>query len=268
MMEATAASGLDKAVENIGALSACIEKVVSSADTALAYVFSLLLDDDVKSELFSYQISVLQETYSAKFAEMVESTCHVARKVPVEFVLLSLERCVVSLRGLSKLDYDKFMNTCRTLVLADDEMTLLEYSVTAFVRRRLDHHFGFVEQHPAFRSDLRDSLPEAALLLSIMAWAGADSESAAARAFTAGLAELPANLADGIALRSLKPFDPDEVNHAVSLLSALKVEGKEALFHACLAAVGADDEINRTEYEILRLFALMTDCPLPAGFGG
>jgi len=61
----------------------------------------------------------------------------------------------------------------------------------------------------------------------------------------------------------LKPFDPDAVNRAVSVLSALRAEDKEGLFHACLAAVGADDEITRTEYEILRLFAMMIGCPLP-----
>ncbi|MCK5843523.1 MAG: hypothetical protein KAG97_02375 [Victivallales bacterium] len=136
---------------------------------------------------------------------------------------------------------------------------------SAFVQRRLDHHFGLVERHPLLRSDLPGSPREAELLISIMSWAGADSDEEAERAFAAGIAGLPANLADGLLLQSLRPFDPAAVNNAVSALSTLRVDDKELLFNACLASVGNDEQITRIEWEITRLFAMMIDCPLPAG---
>ncbi|NOY75005.1 MAG: M48 family metalloprotease [Kiritimatiellaeota bacterium] len=271
LMENAEFSCLVATAENREGLSKHIDKVVSSSDTAQAYVFSLLLDDDSKSKVSAYQMASLADAYSAKFAETVESTRVISKKIPVDLAVISLERCVVSLRALSKTEYDKFTNTCKTLVLVDDEITLLEYSITAFVRRRLDHCFGFVERHPILRSDLRDCSPDAELLISILSWAGADSESLAEKAFSAALTELPEDIADGMSPRSLKPFDPESVNRSVSTLASVKAEDKETLFSACLAAVGSDDEVTRAEYEILRLFAMMIDCPLPRfsrGFSG
>ncbi|MCK5845555.1 MAG: M48 family metalloprotease [Victivallales bacterium] len=244
-------------------LSKHSDEFVSSPEDAMACVLSMLLDDE-RPELRSYQKDFLKEAYSAELAELVESLSEMTTTLSPDSLATLLDRCVSLLRELSRIEYDTFANSCRTLVLADDEITLLEYSVTAFVRRRLDAYFGFSEIHPASRRDLSSLKLETELLLSIMSWVGADSATSAGRAFAAAAAELPANLADRLSLQSLKPFDSDAANRAVSALSVVRADDKELLFNACFAAVGADDTVSRSEWLLTRLFAMMLGCPLPA----
>ncbi len=233
-----------------------------SLESATAYVFSLLLDDR-EGDIRARQLQDIETAYNAVFAAEVAAVQKKrAKDSPVERIL-RLERAVSVLRGLKPIEYDRLVTTCRSLVLADDIITLLEYSITAFLKRRLNHYFGMDEQHPMPRRTLRGATREAALLLSVMSWAGAETAKDAEQAFEAGRAELPATTAAAISLDSLNPFDPDEMTRAVSAMASLRADEKSALLNACVAAVGADDFVSETEWEILKLFTLMLGCPLP-----
>jgi len=243
-----------------------LDAAVPNAEDAVVYVFALLMDN-ANSDVRAIQTAALENAYSAETAKKVETTRHALEKIPPETIVTLLERRVSAL-GTETLDpvgYDRFITTCRTLVLADDKITLMEYAVTAFLRRRLDHRFGLAEPAatPIGAKSLAGYAVETETLLSIMSWAGAKIQSDAERAFDAGLAELPAGTAKRLSLQSLKPFDPEAANRAVAELSALRAKDKETLFQACLAAIGEDDKIEPAEWEIIRLFALMIDCPLP-----
>jgi hypothetical protein len=104
------------------------------------------------------------------------------------------------------------------------------------------------------RGDLR-------VLLSFLAYAGAQSQDNADGAYAAAAERAPVdNLEPVLARDQLQLKDLDQ---ALSRLAALKPRFRKGLVEACAAAIVHDQRIRPAEGELLRAVCDALDCPMP-----
>ncbi|MEO8755841.1 MAG: hypothetical protein ABI624_24525, partial [Casimicrobiaceae bacterium] len=104
---------------------------------------------------------------------------------------------------------------------------------------------------------------DAALLLSLLAHAGAEEGDAAATqiAFARGARKL--GLRQMPVLLRIQDVSLTLVARALARLNALAPLKKPAVVLACVECVQADGRVRVAEMEILRALAAAIDCPLP-----
>jgi len=166
------------------------------------------------------------------------------------------------LRMRPRPELDRFLATLDALVHADGQVSLFEYCLARLlqvqVREALDpsRHARFGRRKPA------SVQREFAMLLAVVAQAGAGGDRAAAqRAYLAGLQRvLP---------RDHVPYAPpaggvlalDEVWAPLDLLDPL---AKQVVVEAITDAITHDGQVNVQEAELLRTICAVLHCPLPA----
>jgi hypothetical protein len=166
-----------------------------------------------------------------------------------------------SLRTLSKGQYDRFRAVVQALIAADNKVDLNEWTLTHFLMRQLDEHFGLQPPAKAKYGMLGDVNREAALLISLVAHAEHQGAADTAElAFNAGIAAAGAT--------ALK-FVPSEalslgvLDAAVDKLAELKPLLKPRIIKACAAVIMYDGQATTRGHELLRTIASCLDSPMP-----
>ena len=128
-----------------------------------------------------------------------------------------------------------------------------------------------VEGDPASRrsgtTSLSRLLPEAGVLLSLLAWSGAgdegpETEGRAQMAFRAGAARLPGG-GDGLRLLPQEGTRLQAVDEALSRLEISAPQARREFLTAGAATVEADGRIDLAEAELLRALAEALEVPIP-----
>jgi hypothetical protein len=107
---------------------------------------------------------------------------------------------------------------------------------------------------------LRATAPEAQLVLSALAHAGASFQDAAARAFTAASERLPDA---SLTLLAASPRLLSGLAPALDSLRALRPRDAARFVDACAHAVLADRRVTDEEITMLRAGCVALDAPLP-----
>ncbi|MBN1864549.1 MAG: M48 family metalloprotease [Victivallales bacterium] len=244
----------------IGNIPKELYRMTQSPDTARPLVYALLTDKaslqmrNVQANLLSDNIGAKQLQACAKAFKLLEKQQYMA--------MLLVELSIPALRTLTPKEYEAFRATCRLMALADNKLTIFEYALLTCISVILDPLFGLSEK-PAKRLRTTQSLSrELSLLFSAMAWCGATSENDAADAFKQGLEKLPWENID-LELMPAASFDPEEMTKAIKTLCSQTHQRKKHIIDACSTIIGADSLITNSEWELLRAFAMMLECPMP-----
>lgn len=230
---------------------------------ACALVFGLLLSED--GAVCAAQIDGLRLRLDvAQFAE-IERLLPEVRALDVALRLPLLDLAVQGLRQLSPGQFDALMGAVDTLVWGDQRMDLFEFTLLRLLRRHLEPHF----REPA-RPDVRYAtwepvLPEALLVLSALAHAGAGGDPvAAARGFRSGAAQLAVDAPQEWPMADRgECCDLGRIDEALSRLRAATPWLKKNFLLAAATTVMADREMSVEEGELLRSIADSLDCPVP-----
>jgi len=251
---------IDQTGKILRQIPATLYDMTKIPEQAQALVYALLTDREYQ-ELRRTQIELLQDSCSQDI--MTGHTNAFALLDETDyFHMILIELSIPALRELTKAEYDGFRTMCRHLVLMDDCLTLYEYAITTCLNTILDPIFGFGEKEEQKMTPIQDQVLEFEMALSVMAWCGSDSEEEAEKAFREGAKLLPIDhrLMD---LKSLTPFDPDLMTQSIKTISCQSLQRKKMILDACMTTIGADLVIKPVEWNILRAFAMMLDCPLP-----
>ena len=235
-------------------------EMTKTSEQATALIYTLLTDTE-DQEVRKAQLNLLREQCSSDVM-ITHSKASALLDEKIYYHMILIELSLPALRTLSPKTYDGFRTICRHLILMDNRLTPYEYALTTSLSIILDPFFGFDEKKKTKVMTVEQQASEFALLLSMMARCGADDEAGAKEAFEAGIKVLPwKNL--NLKLQLLEPFDPDTMTDAIKSLSGQPPQRKKHIIDACMITIGADLVIKPVEWDILRSFAMMLECPLP-----
>ncbi|MFL6590274.1 MAG: M48 family metallopeptidase [Chthoniobacterales bacterium] len=227
--------------------------------TALICAF-LLGDDPVIREK---QLDQLARAMSDAAGQETIRIWPAIQGIPAQARIPLIDMALPALRRFSLPQFEQFRSAVLALMESDNEITLFEFMIQKIVMRHLEARFYPDRRLPVQFYDLRPLAEDAGVILSALAYCGADDQAKAAAAFARGAESL------GRAARAEIPLFPSAQCELPRLGEALDSFGqsvfqiKKNLLMACAQTVAFDGVIRPHEAELLRAIADTLDCPVP-----
>ena len=259
----------------LNALPEAVKTAVREPVGARALIYGLLLS--AAEPIRNAQLQHLAMKAGADVTERTRALAPELAALPAAARLPLTDIALTALRGLPRAQVEKFQANLRALIEADASVSLFEYMLERMVVRRLAGQYDRTRRVVVRYYDLKPLLPEAATLLSTLAYYGQPEASQAAQAFqsgamrfsrtatTPGVVEAVRENGKVAPLRLL----PKElcglaaVDKALTILNTASPAIKKTVLDACVACVAADGRTTATEAELLRAVADALDCPIP-----
>lgn len=228
---------------------------------AAAIVYGLLLDAEVTMR--SQQATLLEDNAPSNVQAALVRLQPQIDDLPPEARLPLLELLVPALRRLAVKDRRRLRENVRNLAAADQTLTLFEFALSEllayWLRRAEQQH---VPDEETVLRDLSVLRPECGTLLSALAHVGHENASDAQRAFEVGCLYLP----DDIPRPALLPADAvtyADLRTALERLQHGSLSVRGLVLSACVHCVLADGQVAVDEAELLRVVAVLLNCPIP-----
>lgn len=225
---------------------------------ACALVYSLLLSDDPAMEARQMEIFTGDEVMRSEVA------AHADRRAGLNSAqrLGLVDIAIPTLRHLSPEQYATFRANVKSLVEADGEIHLFEYTLQKILVRHLDLYFSNATGSPVQFRTLIPLLPEAGVVLSALANMEPGSDEQRNEAFRTGVAELLVK-PSAFPLERTPSTDLSAFDQALDKLALASPDVKRTVLTACGATVMHDGEVNDAQIEFLRAISDTLDCPVP-----
>jgi hypothetical protein len=228
--------------------------------SARALVFALLLDP--RTDLRELQLTRLEPGAEPQvFAETLRLVAFV-RALPDTHRLPLLDMAMPALRQMSPWQYGTFRGQVEALMIADQRLSLFEYTLRCVLHRHLDAQFLPQRQtRPVHRSPQKLMHP-VATVLALLAWEGQPELNQAVRAFDTGMR----SYAGGDHTHHLPPREDcslAEFDAALQTLNQSVPAIKRRIVDACAACILTNQQVTVREAELLRAICDTLDCPLP-----
>jgi Zn-dependent protease with chaperone function len=228
--------------------------------SARALVYALLLDP--RADLRDFQLTRLKAGAEPQdFAETMRLLAPV-QALPDTHRLPLLDLAMPALRQMSPRQHRAFRAQVELLMVADQRLSLFEYTLRCVLHRHLDAQFLPQRRtRPVHSSPQRLAHPVAAVL-ALLAWEGQPEPDQAARAFDTGMhSYIGGDHTHRLPRReecSLAEFDA-----ALQTLNQSVPAIKRRIVVACTACILANQQVTVREAELLRAICDTLDCPLP-----
>jgi Zn-dependent protease with chaperone function len=224
---------------------------------ARAVVYCLLLD--ARQDVRQTQLAYLERSIDPRDFALVRQLVDVTAGLADASRLPLLELTLPALRQMSPRQHEVFRAVVDALIMADQRVSIFEYSLRCVLARYLDAGFnaGRPVARPASAMQLMDLV---AVVLSRLAREGQAAEVAAGTAFDAGME------AFGTKARALLPPDRCQLSAfdaALRSLSLAPPDVKRRVVAACAATILADEQVTVRESELLRAVCAVLGCPMP-----
>jgi Zn-dependent protease with chaperone function len=226
--------------------------------SSLMYCLLVKLADDGTAQK---QLAILKEGLSqANYAEQL-IILEKAQALPRELYLPLVDLALPSLKQFSPTQYRTFMSFLSQLIVADQEISLFEWSLFKILRSNLDPSSLSRQQ-----VDMKSLRSESEVLLSALASAGHDSVEEAERSFNQ--AKVLLSFPKGITYNNAVSNNTQLLEKAVDKFQNLKPLQKPLLIKSMVKCIDADGKVTPEERELLRAVASLIDCPIPPLLSG
>src|SRR5262245_55671976 len=228
--------------------------------SAHAVVYALLLDP--RADLRELQLTRLQAGAEPRsFAETLRLVAPV-QALPDTHRLPLLDLAMPALRQMSPHQHRAFRAEVEVLMIADQRLSLFEYTLRCVLHRHLDVQFLPQRQTRPVHSSPQKLAHPVATVLALLAWEGQPEPDQAARAFDAGMR----GYIGGDHTHRLPPREEcslAEFDLALQTLNQPVPAIKRRIVVACTACILANQQVTIREAELLRGICDTLDCPLP-----
>jgi Zn-dependent protease with chaperone function len=249
---------LDAAAKLIGAIPLVARERMRSTHGALRVLFALALQRR-SGGVSEAPLRALEERRGAEFRAQAEAMGRELQGLGRAWTLPLVELTLPLVRTLPQAERDALLADFRTVIEADQHVTLSRFVLLTYLRQHLREGAG-----RPIRSEFRNVdavAAEAHAVLSLIAHA---SGKDAAQAFEKGLPIL----ASGAVAALGQPLAPAalstaRIETALERLRLLAPLAKPRIVKACLDAASADGVFRVPEVELVRMVAATLDCPLP-----
>lgn len=227
---------------------------------ARALVYALLLDP--RADLRDLQLTRLRAGAEPQdFAETLRLIPPV-QVLPDTHRLPLLDLAMPALRQMSPRQHRAFRAQVEALMIADQRLSLFEYTLRCVLHRHLDAQFLPQRQARPVHSSLQELAHPVAKVLALLAWEGQPEPDQAARAFDAGMR----GFIGGDHTHRLPPREECSLagfDAALQTLNQSVPSVKRRIVVACAACILANRQVAVREAELLRAIGDTLDCPLP-----
>jgi Zn-dependent protease with chaperone function len=255
------AAHVDYAARLLAALPDGLRERLREVQGARAALVALLLAP--KDEVMRAQLAALKEAGQEALGAAARELAPLVNRLGPGFHLAVIDLALPALKSAPQEAGRELVAALEAVIHADRRVSLHEFIVLTLVRAQLAQPAKPRAPKYASLGAVRD---QAALLVSLLARAGARSASAAAAdqaandAFLAGMREM--GLGEGVPLAA-PALTLDAVGRSIDALRELAPLAKARLIKGLFAAATADGTIRVVEAELLRLAGAVLDCPLP-----
>ena len=246
-------SHLAYAQQTLNSISTPLHDAAHNPWEAQALMFGLLLNKEMDTQAVQWQI--LEKIFSETQIQSLKPWALQASLLEPRLRLALLDISLPALKHLSPPQYQLFKAAMSSVIRANDHTDLIEWSFFRIITHNLEP-----QKSPHRFVDLTQLKNEACTLLSIIAYAGADSIEHAQAAFNSSKTLLGF---DDAVLMNEADYSLMDLDLAITRLNALKPLQKPKLLKAMSQCVLADQNITVLEAELFRAIADTLDCPVP-----
>ncbi len=246
---------IDYAQQCLTEISAELKTASYEPFSARAIVFGLLLDRN--SHLRTQQLSYLQQALTPTDFDALNSIILASANCAEHLRLPLIELALPALKQLSSEQHSHFLAQLNALIRNDQKVNLTEWALYRIV---LHNTATSAAQNPIQDKKLQDLLPHVQTLLSLLAYAGASTETQAAQSFTRATEMFSPETLTLLPRTQVKLADIDA---ALDQLNCLKPLQKPQLLKAMSECVLHDGKLTLREAELYRAIANSLDCPIP-----
>jgi hypothetical protein len=194
-------------------------------------------------------------------AEVGTMATHVAAAGP-DARLALLDLALPALHGLPEPRATAFRRAAQRLIREDGSVRIFDYALVHILARHLPNGRTPSKDTPHHIHSLQPVRDEVQLVLSAIAYSGAESDREADAAFAAAAARLPESVRS-ITLQPAETIDLVRVDRALQRLDHAAPGVRRRFVDACAHCVAFDGRVLPAEAETLRAVAEALDCPLP-----
>ena len=238
-----------------------LKNAAHGARESTLLIYALLLNED--SSARKKQLDYIAEKSGAGTAEKIKKLLGGVEKVKPEGRLPLVDMALPALRTMENDAYAQFKSDVEFFVLADDRLSLFEYSLKKILFKHLDAHFKGVKKSGAHFYSIKPLIPYCADLLSVLAYFGNEDASSASIAFRTGMERLEKG--GNIAMLPREGLKFETVDKSLSAINSATPQIRKKVLEACSACVWANRRVTVRESELLRVIADALDCPVPPG---
>ncbi|WP_062060250.1 M48 family metallopeptidase [Cellvibrio sp. OA-2007] len=244
---------IEYARERIAEIPPYLKAATQEPFSARGIIFGLLLDRH--RELRQQQLALLSEHLSPADVNGLTHIVTSTADVDASLRLPLIELCLSALKQLSADQQNTFMNCVHLLIRADNKVSLMEWAIYRIVLHNTRPHTQQIRKH-----NLRDLQNECQLLLSLLAYAGAASETEANAAFSQAAAILNFPELELLPRNQIKLPLADTALEQLNLIKPLQ---KPQILKAMSQCILHDGKVSTIEAEVFRAIADSLDCPIP-----
>jgi hypothetical protein len=235
-----------------------VKTAAHSADWAPEVLFYTLLDRN--PEVQEQQLLIIAQQMGSDSEVRVRGLVGAEEELKPEQRLPLMEVALPSLKRHPPDFVQKVLETVNKLIHADGRVDVFEYLLARVVSKYLWEAMNPQAVRNSGRKSLSGLLPEAAMVVAILARHGHKSETAANKAFESGVNEF--NTKKTIAFPSVDQWI-ETLDRSLEKLDRLKLSDKEILVRSLIVTVTSDGELVTEELELLRAVCALIHVPVP-----
>lgn len=254
-------AAISYASEMMSRIPHSIDMARRSPEGAQAVVFAVLMNREEEPRKAQWQY--LKQNVSSASMSRLNDILPDVEKSGEGTRLTLIDLAMPALRQFSPEEAKNFLKHIEELVKADEEVTLFEYAMVKIIRKQIDPVItGSADKVPVKYHSINALLSDVAVLLSVLARAGAESDGVIRNAFSVGVGKMRVNAEKA-------PFaDPEyctyeRIDEALDRIRYASPPIKRRIMHGLAFCVLADKEVSVMETEMLRAVADSLDCPIP-----
>ena len=250
---------VDYAARLLGALPPELRSQLRDPDGACAALVALLLAP--KDDVMELQIAALEQKGLIVLGEKARALAPLTRSLSEAFHMLVIDLALPAIKAAPEEAREHLVAALEAVINADRRVSLHEFAVLTLVRSQLAPR-GKPGGYGSRK--IVELQPEAAIVLSLIAYAGVRQDATGQRAEVLAAAMRAGTREMGIP--EAAPVAALRLEVAAAALEALKQLApmqKAILVKGLFAAVSADGTIRVVEAELMRLVGAVLDCPLP-----
>lgn len=231
--------------------------------SAQALVYALLLDP--RADLRSVQLAQLEASTEPPALAETLRLVDIVEALPDAYRLPLLDLAMPALRQMSPRQHRTFRDEVEKLMVADQQLSLFEYTLRCVLHRHLDAQYMPQRQTRSMISSPQKLVEPMATVLALLAWEGQPEFDSADRAFDMGMR----GYTGGDNIHCLPPLEECSLAAFDTALQKLRQSVpaiKQRIVVAVAACILANDHVTVREAELLRAICDTLDSPLPPLF--
>lgn len=248
---------VDYAVALLAEIPSAIKTLVHTPEGARIAVLHLMLSETPEKLLTTAVSQLSRSAQSSLKSDTHKKTTQLLKAITLRQRTPIFEMAISALRSLSEDHKQDLINDLSIIAKIDNKITFFEFAIITLTKQQLTKSYG--RKTKSKYHSFKDVSNEIALVLRLFALASTDNKQEQQDRFTNAVQLF----SDNIHWEDPIEQNARAISHALHKLRLLSPLLKRPLVDSFIECVMADNKVKTREYELLRLVAVVLDCPMP-----